>query len=91
MTIATMIVTLTSHMAIISWAKSENEKKKLDIKILLYTPKKHAYNRIGGGNLVLRHSFSHFTPNFSRHCVLSGGLNAGFTLVPERTNENIYK
>ena len=42
--------------------------------------------------VVLRHSISHYSPNFSRHCMLSSGTERqGFDLVPERRNENINK
>ena len=30
-------------------------------------------DRVGRGNLVLRHFVPHFPSNFSRHCVLCGG------------------
>ena len=41
---------------------------------------------------VLRHSSSHFAPNFSNHWVLIGGTqHQAFALMPERRNENINK
>ena len=32
-----------------------------------------AHSSVDRGNIMLRHSVSHFPPNYSRHSVLSGG------------------
>ena len=49
-------------------------------------------HRVDRGDVLLRYSVPHFSPNYSIHCVLSGGTQRrGFTLVPERRNENVNK